>query len=321
MKLRKLGKHGPEVSVVGLGCNNFGWRIDLEASRKVIHKAIDLGITLFDTADSYGNRGGSETILSQVLGDSRKRIVLATKFGSPMDDSGNMKGASRRYILAAAEASLKRLRTDYIDLYQIHFPDPATPIEETLRALDELVHSGKVRYIGCSNFAAWQVADAQWTSKHLGLDAFVSCQNEYSLLVRGVERELIPAIEAFGLGMLPYFPLASGLLTGKYARHKPAPENTRFGSLKGLADRYLTESNWKIVEGLEKFCAKRGHTLLGLAFSWLLARPTVTSVIAGATKPEQLEQNAKAAEATLSSEEIAEIDAIAAEALNRIKTM
>jgi aryl-alcohol dehydrogenase-like predicted oxidoreductase len=310
MKLRKLGESGPEVSVVGLGCNNFGWRIDLDASRKVIGKALDVGITLFDTADIYGNRGGSETMLGQVLGDNRKRIVLATKFGGAMNDAGTMKGAGRRYIISAAEASLKRLRTEWIDLYQIHFPDPVTPIEETLAALDDLIRAGKVRYIGCSNFAGWQAVDAQWTARHLHLHAFVSCQNEYSLLVRGVERELLPAMQKFGLGMLPYFPLASGLLTGKYARNKPVPENTRFQALKGLADRYLTESNWKIVEGLENFCAKRGHILLELAFRWLLGRPTVASVIAGATTPEQVEQNARAAGGVLTPEELAEIDEI-----------
>jgi aryl-alcohol dehydrogenase-like predicted oxidoreductase len=310
MKLRKLGGSGPQVSVVGLGCNNFGMRIDLDATRRVVEKALDVGITLFDTADIYGNRGGSEELLGQILGENRKRIVLATKFGGAMDDAGKIKGASRRFIMSAAEASLKRLRTDWIDLYQIHFPDPATPIEETLRALDDLIRAGKVRYIGCSNFAAWQMVDAQWTAKHFDLHAFVSCQNEYSLLVRSVERELIPAMQKFGLGMLPYFPLASGLLTGKYARNKPVPEDTRFHSLKGLADRYLTESNWKIVERLEKFCAKRGHTMVELAFTWLLARPTVASVIAGATKPEQVEQNAKAAEGELTPEEIGEIDEI-----------
>jgi len=310
MKLRKLGESGPEVSVVGLGCNNFGLRIDLEASRKVIQKALDMGITLFDTADIYGKRGGSETILGEVLGENRKRVVLATKFGGAMDEAQTMKGASRRYIKSAAEASLKRLHTDWIDLYQIHFLDPATPIEETLRALDDLVREGKVRYIGCSNFAGWQLVDAQWTARHFNLNAFVSCQNEYSLLVRGVERELLPAMQKFGVGMLPYFPLASGLLTGKYARNKPAPEDTRFQVLKGLADRYLTESNWKIVERLEKFCAARGRTPLELAFSWLLARPTVASVIAGATKPEQVAQNAKAADGVLTPEELAEIDEI-----------
>jgi aryl-alcohol dehydrogenase-like predicted oxidoreductase len=310
MKVRKLGNSGPQVSVVGLGCNNFGMRIGLDATRAVVDKALDVGITLFDTADIYGNRGGSEAMLGQILGENRKRIVLATKFAGAMDEAGKMKGASRRYIMSAAEASLKRLRTDWIDLYQIHFPDPATPVEETLGALDDLIRAGKVRYIGCSNFAAWQMVDAQWTAKHFNLHGFVSCQNEYSLLVRSVERELIPAMQKFGLGMLPYFPLASGLLTGKYARNEPVPEGTRFHSLKGLADRYLSESNWKIVEQLEKFCAKRGHTMLELAFRWLLARPTVASVIAGATKPEQVEQNAKAAEGELTPEEIAEIDEI-----------
>jgi aryl-alcohol dehydrogenase-like predicted oxidoreductase len=310
MKLRKLGDSGPEVSVVGLGCNNFGLRIGLEATREVIHKAIDVGITLFDTADIYGSRGGSETMIGQILGENRKRVILATKFGGAMDEAGNMKGASRRYIISAAEASLKRLRTDWIDLYQIHFPDPTTPIEETLRALDDLIRAGKVRYIGCSNFGGWQLVDAQWTARHFDLHGFVSCQNEYSLLVRTVERELLPAMRKFGVGMLPYFPLASGLLTGKYARSKPAPENTRFQALKGLADRYLTESNWKIVERLENFCAKRGHTLLELAFTWLLARPTVASVIAGATSPEQVEQNVKAAGGVLTPEELAEIDEI-----------
>ena len=310
MKQRKLGESGPQVSVVGLGCNNFGLRIDLEATRKVIHKAIDVGITLFDTADTYGNRGGSETMIGQILGENRKRIVLATKFGGAMNEAGTMKGASRGYIMSAAEASLKRLRTDWIDLYQIHFPDPATPIEETLRALDDLVRAGKVRYIGCSNFSGWQLVDAQWTARHCNLHAFVSCQNEYSLLVRGVERELLPAMQKFGAGMLPYFPLASGLLTGKYARHKPVPEDTRFQALKGLADRYLTDSNWKIVERLEEFCARRGHTMLEVAFTWLLARPAVASVIAGATKPEQVEQNAKAAGGVLTPEELAEIDEI-----------
>ena len=310
MKLRKLGKSGPEISVVGLGCNNFGLRIDLEASRKVVDRALEVGITLFDTADIYGKRGGSESILGQVLGETRKHVLLATKFGGAMNESETMKGASSRYIISAAESSLKRLRTDWIDLYQIHFPDPYTPIEETLGALDKLIGDGKVRYIGCSNFAGWQVADAQWTAKHLSLNSFVSCQNEYSVLVRSVERELLPAMQKFGLGMLPYFPLASGLLTGKYARDKPLPEDTRFHALKGLADRYLTETNWKIMGRLENFCAQRGHTLLELAFRWLLARPSVASVIAGATKPEQVEHNAKASEGTLTPEELAEIDDI-----------
>ncbi|HSB78343.1 MAG TPA: aldo/keto reductase, partial [Candidatus Methylomirabilis sp.] len=214
MKQRSLGKSGLQVSLIGLGCNNFGGRIDLEASRKVVHKALDLGITLFDTADIYGERGGSETILGQVLGDRRKDIVLATKFGMPMDDAGVLKGASRRYILSEVEASLRRLRTDWIDLYQLHTPDPLTPIEETLRSLEDLIRQGKVRYIGCSNLPAWQVVEALWTARLLGINAFVSCQDEYSLVVRDPDRELLPTMEAYGLGLLPYFPLASGLLTG-----------------------------------------------------------------------------------------------------------
>jgi aryl-alcohol dehydrogenase-like predicted oxidoreductase len=310
MNRRKLGESSLEVSVVGLGCNNFGLRIELEDSRKVIHKALDLGITLFDTADIYGKRGGSETILGQVLGERRKDVVLATKFGGPMDDAGSLKGASREYIMKAVEGSLKRLQTHWIDLYQLHFPDPHTPMEETLRALDDLVRQGKVRFIGCSNLPAWQVVDAQWIAKCKDLNAFVSSQDEYSLLVREPDRELIPALQAFDLGLLPYFPLASGLLTGKYKRNAPAPADTRFATLQGLADRYLNEGNWQIVERLEKFCAERHRSMLDLAFSWLLARPTVSSVIAGATKPEQLEQNAKAAEWMLTPEELAQVDSL-----------
>ncbi len=292
MKLRNLGKSGLRVSVVGLGCNNFGARIDLEGTRKVVDKAIELGINLFDTADIYGNRGGSEDMLGQVLGGRRKDIVLATKCGMAMDDA-EKKGASRRYIMSAIEDSLRRLRTDWIDLYQIHQPDPLTPIEETLRALDDLVRQGKVRYIGCSNYPAWQVIEARWTAVDRGLHNFVSCQDEYSLLVRNLERDLLPAVQAHGLGLLPFFPLASGFLTGKYQRSR-MPEDGRLVKWKALGDRYLTESNWAKVERLAEFCAARGHSMLELAFSWLASRPAVASVIAGATKPEQVEQNVRA---------------------------
>ncbi len=308
MKQRQLGRSGLRVSLVGLGCNNFGGRIDLEASRKVVHKALDLGITLFDTADVYGERGGSEAVLGQVLGERRKDIVLATKFGLPMSEGEILKGASRRYLLSAVEASLRRLRTDWIDLYQLHTPDPLTPIEETLRTLEELIRQGKVRYLGCSNLPAWQVVEALWTSRHLGLNAFVSCQDEYSLLVRDPERELLPALEAYGLGLLPYFPLASGLLTGKYKRKERMPEGARLTTTQRLADRYLTDANWRIVEGLEEFCAKRGRSLLELACSWLAAQPRVSSVIAGATRPEQVEQNVRAVEWTLTPDDLTEID-------------
>jgi len=308
MESRALGKSGLKVSVVGLGCNNFGGRIDLEASRKVVHKALDLGITLFDTADVYGNKGGSETILGELLGDRRKDIVLATKFCMPMDDAGVLQGASRRYIITAVEASLKRLKTDYIDLYQVHRPDPKTPIAETLRALDDLVRQGKVRYLGCSNYAAWQMVEAAWTSRDLGLETFISCQDEYSLLARDLERELLPAMQAYGQGMLPYFPLAGGFLTGKYKRNAPMPEKARLSYVQNLADRYITDANWKTVEQLSDFAEARGKSMLELAFSWLANRPTVASVIAGATRPEQVEQNVAAAGWALTAEDMAEID-------------
>lgn len=310
MEQRRLGKSGLLVSTVGLGCNNFGGRIDLEATRKVIHKAIDLGITLFDTADIYGNKGGSETAMGEVLGARRKEIILATKYAKPMDDAGKKRGASRRYIIEACEASLRRLKTDWFDLYQQHEPDPETPIEETLSALDDLVRQGKVRYIGCSNLPAWQVVEAQLTARANGREAFISCQDEYSLVMRGIEADLLPAMERYGLGLLPYFPLASGLLTGKYKRNTAMPTGARLTNTPRLADTYMTEANWTIVEKLEAFCAERGRTMLELAFSWLLARPTVTSVIAGATKPEQLEQNVKAAGWKLTAEEIKTIDTI-----------
>ncbi len=310
---RNVGRSGLRVSLVGLGCNNFGWSIDLEGSRKVVHEALDAGVTLFDTADIYGGNGGSEEILGQVLGERRKDVIVATKFGGPMDAAGKMKGASRRYILSAVEASLRRLKTDWIDLYQLHFPDPLTPMEETLRTLDDLVQQGKVRYIGSSNLAAWQVVEANWISRELGINAFISCQNEYSLLVREPERELVPAIQAYSLGLLPYFPLASGLLTGKY-EHGKMPQGARLTNTKRLADRYMTDANLKIVDALSEFATKRGHTLLELAFSWLAARPGVSSVIAGATKPEQVKQNTAAADWNLTAEEIAEIDRLSKKA-------
>ena len=306
MKHRNLGNSGLIVSVVGLGCNNFGMRIDLEASRLVIDKAIDLGITLFDTADIYGNRGGSETILGEVLGARRDKLVLATKFAGQMDDGGLKKGASRRYIVKAVEDSLARLKTDWIDLYQLHLPDAQTPMEETLRALDDLIHQGKVRYIGCSNVPAWGVADAKWTAKSLGLNAFVSCPDEYSLLVREVEKELLPAVNAYGMGVLPYFPLACGLLTGKYKRDV-MPEGARLTNTQRLADKYINEKNFEIIEKLEAFSTERRHTLLELAFSWLASQPGISSVIAGATKPEQVEQNVTAADWEMTAAELADI--------------
>ncbi len=310
MELRNLGPSGLLVSTVGLGCNNFGGRIDLAATKAVVHRALDCGITLFDTSDSYGKEGGSEITLGEALGARRKDIVLASKFGSPMGAGDYMRGGSRRYMMLAVEASLKRLKTDWIDLYQFHKPDPRTPLEETLRGLDDLVRQGKVRYIGVSNHAAWQVVESRWISKSQGLAGFVSCQDEYSLLVRDIEQELLPAMAAYGVGLLPYFPLASGLLTGKYKHGEAAPAGTRFANGGNFLTRYWTDANWNKVVALQAFAEKRGKTLLELAFSWLACRPCVSSVIAGATKPEQIEANIKAASWKLTAEEMKEIDAI-----------
>jgi aryl-alcohol dehydrogenase-like predicted oxidoreductase len=312
MEIRNLGRSGLRVSSIGLGCNNFGGRIDEAATKAVIHKALDLGITLFDTADVYGERGGSEAVMGRILGDHRKRIVLATKFAAPMDDSGEKAGGSRRYIMTAVEDSLRRLKTDWIDLYQMHRTDPRTPIEETLRALDDLIRQGKVRYIGCSNFPAWEMTEAAWTARTAGLSGFVSCQDEFSLVHRAPEAELLPAARKLGFGLLPYFPLASGLLTGKYRRNTPLPVGTRLAATQRLADRYLTERNWEIAEKLGDFAEMHGHSMLQLAFSWLLAQNPVASVIAGATRPDQLEQNVKAGDWALTTDELAAIDRIAA---------
>jgi aryl-alcohol dehydrogenase-like predicted oxidoreductase len=310
---RNLGKSGLRVSVVGLGCNNFGGRIDLDATRRVVHKALDLGITFFDEADTYGDpRGNSETCLGEILGERRKDIVLATKFARPMDAAGRYQGASRRYIMGEVEAGLRRLKTDWIDLYQQHQPDPLTPIDETLRALDDLVRHGKVRYIGCSTLPAWQVVEAQWTSKHLGLHHFISCQEEYSLLARGLDHELSPVLEAYGLGLIPFRPLADGLLTGKYRRGAPLPAGTRLATMVRAAERNLTDENWAVLDRLAGFAAERSHTLLELAFSWLARRPAVASVIAGATRPEQVEENVRAAGWALTEAEMQEIDRLTA---------
>lgn len=308
MQFRNLGRSGLRVSLVGLGCNNFGGRIDLEATRKVVDAAIEHGITLFDTADIYGEKAGSELALGQLLGTRRKDIVLATKFGMKMFHGGE--GGSRRYIVSAVEESLTRLKTDWIDLYQFHRPDPLTPIDETLRALEDLVTSGKVRYIGCSNMPAWQVADAQWTARDLKIGGFASAQDEYSLLKRGAEKDLIPAIAHYDMGLLPYFPLANGALTGKYKRNAPMPEGARLTKLPERAGQIFSEENWVRIEKLTAFAEHHGKTLVELAFSWLAAQPVVSSVIAGATKPEQVAANVKAAEWTLNPEELAEIDAI-----------
>ena len=308
MRFKTLGNSGLKVSVVGLGCNNFGMKIDQAATDTVVHKALDLGITLFDTADVYGNKGGSERMLGHALGARRKEIVLATKFGLAMEDGEYMKGASRRYILQAVEASLKRLNTDYIDLYQLHFPDPATPIEETLSALDDLVRSGKVRYIGCSNFAGWQLVEAHYLARDAGLAPFVSAQNHYNLLDRKIELELVPAAQKYGAGILPYFPLASGMLTGKYRRGGNGPEGGRLTVAAAMGRNLLTDANFDIVEKVTGFAEARGKSTLDAAIGWLASQPHVASVIAGATRPEQVEQNVAAGAWEMTAEEREEID-------------
>ncbi|AVT32386.1 MULTISPECIES: aldo/keto reductase [unclassified Plantactinospora] len=298
MTYRRLGDSGLVVSVVGVGCNNFGRKLDAAGTRAVVDAALDAGINLFDTADIYGEpHGGSEELLGAALRGRRDDIVLATKFGMSMSGmNGPDLGArgARRYVARAVEASLRRLGTDHIDLYQMHEPDPGTPIEETLRALDDLVRAGKVRYVGNSNFTGWQIADAAWTARTGGYSPFISAQNEYSLLNRGVEAEVVPAAQHFGLGLLPFFPLADGLLTGKYKRGAQPPSDSR---LAGTSPRYaarLASAPWDTIEALEKYAAERGRSLLDVAIGGLAAQPAVTSVIAGATTPDQVRANANA---------------------------
>jgi aryl-alcohol dehydrogenase-like predicted oxidoreductase len=310
VEYRNLGDSGLKISLAGLGCNNFGMRCDAEQTRAVVHRALDEGVTFFDTADIYGNRGGSEELLGKALGKRRREVVLATKFGMPMGAGPYERGASRRYIMAAAEASLRRLDTDYLDVYQLHQPDPDTPQEETLGALDDLVRAGKVRYLGNSNFSGWQVADADWISRTRSLAPYVSAQNQYNLLDRRIERDLLPACQKFGLGMLPYFPLASGFLTGKYRRGAEAPKGTRLAVMQPMAKQVMTEQNFATLERLEEFARGRGHALVELAMSWLACQPVVSSVISGATRPEQVTENVKACGWKLTHEEMKEVDAI-----------
>ena len=305
MEYRNLGSTGLKVSIVGIGCNNFGRRCDEVTTADVVHTAFDVGINFFDTADVYGPRGVSEELLGKAIdGMDRSQVVIATKYASPMGEGDLMKGASRRYIMNAVEASLKRLGTDYIDLYQQHVPDADTPIEETLRALDDLVRDGKVRYIGSSNFSGWQIADADWTARGNGVNRFVTAQNLYSLLDRRLEREVVPACEEFGIGILPYFPLASGMLTGKYSRGKDAPAGTRLSSMGDRAKAAMSDAVFDVVEKLTEFATERDHTILELAMSWLASLPHISSVIAGATSGDQVKQNAQAASWQLTDEEM-----------------
>jgi aryl-alcohol dehydrogenase-like predicted oxidoreductase len=315
VRYRPLGRSGLTVSVVGLGCNNLGRSLDVAGTRKVVDAALDAGITLLDVADTYGGRRGeSEEILGEVLDGRRDDVVLATKFGMDMRGAnGPDWGArgSRRYVRRAVEASLRRLRTDHIDLYQYHVPDGITPVAETLAALNELVLAGKVRYIGSSNFAGWQVAQADHVAAELGAERFISAQNEYSLLDRRAEAELIPACEAYGVGVLPYFPLANGLLTGKYSRDVPPPAGTRLGDRK----RDLWErAPWDTLDRLARYAADRGLGMIDVAVGGLAAQPAVASVIAGATSPEQVRANARAGQWEPAAADLTELRASAAPA-------
>ena len=328
MDERHVGKSGLRVSVLGLGGNNFGLQgnnfggvLDLDTTRRIVHKALDLGVSLIDTADVYGKRGGSEACIGEVLGPRRKDVVLATKWNQPMDEERKkLKGASRRYAIMAVEASLKRLRTDWIDIYQMHHPDPFTPIEETLRTMEDLIRSGKVRYIGASNFSAWRIVEAQWTARQLGANGFVSCQDEYNLLARDVENDLVPALASYGVGLLPFFPLASGLLSGKYKHGTSPPQGSRLALSPRVAEREMTPQRLAILDQLTAFCDARGRTMLELAFSWLAARLQVASIIVGATSPEQIEQNVRALDWKLAPDEIAEVDRITAPLMRPAKT-
>nr|WP_304047111.1 aldo/keto reductase [Jatrophihabitans endophyticus] len=299
------------MSVVGLGTNNLGMKLDMDGSKEVIDAAFDAGITLFDTADSYGK---SEERLGELLKGRRDDIVLATKFGSDASSRGNGNGAdwgargARRYIVKAAEASLRRLQTDWIDLYQMHRPDPATPIDETLSALDDLVRAGKVRYLGSSNFSGWQVAEAEWSARTRHTERFVSAQNQYSWLERDIEDDLVPALEHYGVGLLPFFPLASGLLTGKYRRGEKAPEGSRIQAW-GREDS-LTDETFDTLEAIDSFAKARGVSMLDVAMGGLAAQPAVASVIAGATSREQVEKNVAAGEWSPTLEDLAELDEI-----------
>jgi aryl-alcohol dehydrogenase-like predicted oxidoreductase len=315
IEYRTLGPSGLVVSTVGLGCNNFG-RVGTatetqEGTDAVIGAAIDAGITLFDTADIYGGEPGrSELLMGKSLAGRRDQVVIATKFGADLKGANGPDWGtrgSRRYVRLAVEASLRRLGTDWIDLYQMHVPDPTTPIEETLSVLDDLVREGKIRYIGHSNFAGWQIAEAELTASIAGTTSFISAQNEYSLLARAVEREVLPAVRAYAIGFLPYFPLYNGLLTGKYTQGS-APQDARLTKLK---PQLLADAPWTVLEEYQRFCDARGITMLQATFAWLLAQPGLSSVIAGATSADQIVQNAAAGTAwSPTDEELAEIDII-----------
>ena len=309
MEYRQLGKSGLKVSAVGLGGNNFGWWADEQASTAVIKTALDQGVNFFDTANIYGG-GRSEEWLGKALKGVRSQAIIATKFGYDASQDPNDKGGSRRHLIQAVEGSLRRLQTDHVDLYQMHFPDPTTPIEETLRALDDLVRAGKVRYIGCSNFAAWHLSEALGTSRLHGLSSFVSVESPYNLLNRQIEQSLIPCCEAHGIGIITYTPLAAGFLTGKYRRGQEMTPDVRLAKVPPWGAHIMTDENFATLARLEAFAAERGYVVGELAIAWLLSRPAVSTVIAGATRAEQVVANVAAGNWRLNAAEVAEVDQI-----------
>ncbi len=307
MEYRMLGRSGLKVSEIGLGCNNFGPRTDKETSMNIINYALEMGINFIDTAEMYG-QGRSEEIVGQAVKGKRSRVIIATKFGHPKSMRANQQGGSHSYIMEAVDASLRRLNTDYIDLYYFHYPDPETQIQETLRALDDLVRSGKVRYIGCSNFAAWQLCEALWTSKFNNLESFITVQSRYNLLDRSIERELVPCCQTYGIGVIPWGPLASGFLTGKYRHGHKIPPGARLENPPTIYNDILTDANFDKLAKLEAFAKARGHSVGELAIAWLLSHPWLSSVIAGAMNIEQLSANFAATDWRLTTEDIVQLD-------------
>lgn len=312
MHLRNVGTSDLKVSTLGLGCNNFGGRLDFAKSEAVVHAALDQGVTHFDTADMYpmGAGGMSEEFLGKALGARRTDVVVASKFGMSTAAGKVPEGGSRTYVMQAVEASLKRLNTDWIDLLYLHTPDPDTPIDETLKALDDLIKAGKIRYVASSNFAPWQTVEAHYVARELGSNRFIATQERYSLLSRDVENETIPLCQKYGMGLVPFFPLESGVLSGKYGIGKPIPEGTRLAKSEHLAKMFLSDSNLELAAKLTEFAVGEGKELIDLAFAFLLRDPVVPSVIAGASNPEQMARNAKAVEWQLSGEQIAAVTEI-----------
>jgi len=310
MQYKFLGRSGLQVSAVGLGCNQFGGKVDAEGTERIVRTAVDAGINFLDTADVY-SRGSSEEFVGRAIAGIRDKVVLATKFGMNMGEGPYTSGASRRYILQEVEASLRRLGTDYIDLYQVHRPDPKTPIDETLQALDTLVRAGKVRYVGTSNFAPWQVVEASFVAQSAHLTSFVSEQPEYNLLDRRIEKELVPACHKYGVGIIPWAPLAAGFLSGKYHRGEPAPAGVRLSNPKHpWLPKIVTDRNYDLVDKIEAFARDRGHTVTEAAIAWLVAQEDVGTVIVGATRPDQVQENVQAAAWQMTPEERTELDAI-----------